>query len=260
MFKKKTPKPIALTALLTVIGFFTTLGIFTQSAFAATGFNYLNFSNMTTTGLMLAVVGLVVIILAFVPWTSSRIRVPIGIVGVIILVVGMTAFAPQQIVAPAHPVPAITIQSVSAGTYTYTADTGTIVVPVSLNYTAKTITSPTSGVVAFSFVVARTDTNTSASVFALTTSWATLTNSTTGTTSSSILRASNDTYEVHYGSQWGGNALISVASAGSTTISVSMTISPAAMLDLVLYGSTDVGINVGGNSLTVELLVSSSVK
>lgn len=259
MFKKGKLKPIALTALLTVIAFFGMLAFFAQSAFAATSFNYLSFSSMTTTGLMLAVLGLVLIIMAFIPWTSSRIRVPIGIVGVIVLVVGMTAFAPQQIVAPAHPVPAITIQSVSAGTYTYTAATSTIVVPVALNYTSKTITSPSGGVVSFSFVVARTDTNTSASVFALTTSWATLTNSTTGTSTSSILRAANDTYEVHYGSQWGGNALISVASAGSTTISVSMTISPAAMLDLVLYGSTDVGISVGGNSLTVELLVSSLV-
>ncbi len=257
MFSKKRLRLISLTALIAVIAVFGVVGMLATPAFAA--MSYLSFSNMTTTGLLFAVIGLVVIIMAFIPWTSSKVRVPIGIVGVIILVVGLTAFAPQQIVTPAHPVPTIEIQSVSGGSYTYTAATHTLVVPVALNYTAKTITSPSGGVVTFSFVVARTDTNTSAAVFALTTSWASLTNSTTGTVSSVVLKATNGTYEVHYGSQWGGNALISVASAGSTTVTPTIDISPSAMLDLALYGSTDISIDIGGNSITVELLVSSSV-
>ena len=205
---------------------------------------------------MLAILGLVLIIVSLFITSSSRIRISIGIVGAILLIGGvsfMSSPTTQQVITSNTNAPTIAISQVSSSPYTYTASTQTILVPVTYNATSKAIQSPTGGVITFSFVVARTDTNTSSAIFKLTTNWQSLTNSTTQAVSPVVAQASNQTYEVHYNGIWGGTALISVPPAGQTTISASITLNPQAIADLKQYGSTDIYINIG---LTVEVLLS----
>jgi len=209
------------------------------------------------------VLGLILVVVALFIYTSSRLRISIGITGAILLILGLVIFATPMTSPTTNQIitsnaPSITISQVTATGYTYTASTNTILVPVTYNATSKAIQSPTGGVVtfSFSFTVMRTDTNTSAAVFKLTSSWSTLTNTTTQVTSPVVALATNGTSEIHYNGIWGGTALFSVPSAGSLTISASITLSAAAIADLKQYGSTDVYVSIGGQTLNVELLLS----
>jgi hypothetical protein len=258
MKKMKKPKVrmMAITAFLALVMSM----ILTTFANAATIGTSLTVGSLPLAAILIAVLGLILVIVALFIYTSSRMRISIGITGAILLILGLVIFATpmtptnNQIVT--SNAPSITISQVTATGYTYTASTNTILVPITVNATAKTITSPTGGVVAFSFTVMRTDTNTSAAVFKLTSSWSSLTNTTTQVTSPVVALATNGTSEIHYNGIWGGTALFSVPSAGSLTISASITLNAAAILDLKQYGSTDVYVSIGGQTLNVELLLS----
>ncbi len=258
MSNKLDIKKRIMALVMALAAFATILGTLFSSAFASASAaaTVYALTNLTFTGILLAVVGLIIIIVAILPVFGSRVRIVIGIIGVVMLLVGVVYFVqPTTTITTQVVTPAITIESVAGGSYQYTAATHTLVVPITQNVTSKTITSPTGGKIWFNFTVGRTDTNTSAAVFALTSNWATLTNSTTGTASSVVIKNANGTYELHFGAQWGENALVSVAAAGTTVVSVEITLNAAATLDLVQYGQTDIGINIGGQSITVEALV-----
>ena len=259
MSEKEMKKPKVRMMPITAFLAFVMSMILTTFANAATVGTSLTVGSLPLAAILIAVLGLILVIVALFIYTSSRMRISIGITGAILLILGLVIFATPMTSPTNNQIitsntPSITISQVTVTGYTYTASTNTILVPVTANATA--ITSPTGGVVTFSFTVMRTDTNTSAAVFKLTSSWSSLTNTTTQVTSPVVALASNGTYEIHYNGIWGGTALFSVPAAGSLTISASITVNPNAIADLKQYGSTDVYVSIGGQTLTVELLLS----
>ena len=259
MRKMKKPK-VRMMAITAFLAFVMSM-ILTTFANAATIGASVTVSTLPLAAIFIAILGLILVLVALFIYTSSRLRISIGITGAILLILGLVIFATPMPTPTTNQIvttnaPSITISQVTATGYTYTASTNTILVPVTYNATSKAIQSPTGGVVTFSFTVMRTDTNTSAAVFKLTSSWSSLTNTTTQVTSPVVALASNGTYEIHYNGIWGGTALFSVPAAGSLTISASITLNPNAIADLKQYGSTDVYVSIGGQTLTVELLLS----
>lgn len=254
---KQKNKLMTLVAMLAIIPVMILSLLPFVSAATITNFT---FSSLSTVGIMFAVIGVVVVIVALIPWTSAKVRVALGVAGVIILVLGLTVFsAPSSLqinTSSTGPTPAVTISSVASGAYTYTAATHTILIPVTANYTSKLVSTPTGGNVWFNFTVMRTDTNTTAAIFKLTSSWGTETNATTGVVAQVIGAYTNGTSEISFaGGQYGGTALYSIAAAGTQVISVHFVINPAAMLDLKQYGSTTVVLNIDGNVLNAQLIL-----
>ena len=193
-----------------------------------------------------------------------RVRVPIGLVGVVIVVVALVGLSSQQVVTTTTtnnngPTPTIAIQTVAVGSAlnTYTVSTETITAPITANVTSKLITTPTGGNLWFNFTVIRTDTNTTAAIFKLTSAWPSLTNATTGTVSPLVVKLANGTYDMSVGvsgsaAQWGGTGIFSVAAAGTLTVAVHIVLSPAAILDLKQYETASMTIDFGGNVITVQ--------
>lgn len=236
------------------------IGISTLPILSTTSVNFgLHFTPLS---IALTIVGVIMVVFGLMPVASLRVRVPVGLLGLVIVVVALVGLSSQQIVTTTTnnngPTPAIAIQSVSVtGVNTYTVSTMTMTVPVTANYTSKLITTPTGGNLWFNFTVIRTDTNTTAAIFKLTSSWPSLTNATTGTVSPLVVKLANGTYDMSVGvsgsaAQWGGTGIFSVAAAGTLTVAVHIVLSPAAMLDLKQYQTTDMTIDFGGNVLTVQ--------
>lgn len=233
-------------------------------------------------GVALIIFGLILAALVYlVPYVRHK---PAGLVtGVILFVVGIALVsgavqfgAPAQIVGH-NGVPAVSVQNVKAisgDTYLVSQNSLNLKVDVTYNSSSHLIVAPTSGLVKFSFQLARTDTNTSAAIFDITSQNVMVeNNSASGTPPASdylVQTYNNGTTNLNInGNGYVTSSLVSVPAASIITVNVSFTLSTTAIGNLYSNaGSTAAAIGsnvnlpliqVAGETINVDVVLASIV-
>ncbi len=221
-------------------------------------------------GIILALIGLAIIVFAAIPYSmSGKFRFPTIVVGLIVLVAGFAfaggAFnsAPSTQQTIPTPSPTVTMNTVTivtpASGVTLNVQTLTATFPTSYNATA--LVTPASGLVKLTFNLQRTDTLTSAAIFPVAVNWGSYYNTTANKAYPYVKLNSTQTgaYAVGINGQWGTpTQLVSIAAAGTATVTVSFYLSFSAFNGQPIGTIVPITITAGGNTLTLNFVVTAT--
>ena len=210
--------------------------------------------SLTTLGWILLIFGILAVLVAAFLKGDKRMRELLGVIGVFLVVIVLFVPAFSSTVSTQSVAPTATVQvtdlTATSGVTVYNATQNTLQVAAKVTTTTTTanFTSgyPTSGLVKFHFDVMRTDQGTHAAVFGVNlASNPQIYNSTNSKSYYMIQQYSgNKTNEVNIAGFEGGQALVSVPSAGDVQVNVSMTLNAFAISSMQLYGQTSLQFDV----------------
>lgn len=222
--------------------------------------------SLTTLGWLGLVFGLILVLAAAFMKGDKHVREILGIVGVFLVVIVL--FVPSlsqsstQTIAPSTAAVQVTGLTATTGVTVYNATQNTLQVAAKVTTTSSTANFtggfPASGLVKFHFDIMRTDQGTHSAVFGINLASNPQIYNSTNSKSYYLIQqySGNKTNEVNVAGFEGGNALVSVASAGSVQVNVSMTLSAYAISSMQLYGSTPLVFDVElGNQIQQTVTV-----
>lgn len=199
-------------------------------------------------------IGIVLLVVAFAVPMDSRGKGVLGGIGAVLVVVvivfgGTANTQPQAIAAPAQI--QVTGLTATAGATVYNATNNVLQVAAQVPSNGTFYNgNPTSGLVKFHFTLQRADQGTHAAVYTVSLVNNPQVYNSTGSKNYYMIQqySGNKTNEINIAGFEGGQALVSVPSAGSIQVNVSMTLNAYAISSMNLYGTTalDFNIAIGG--------------
>lgn len=199
--------------------------------------------------------GAVILIAALAVRMDNRARAALGVVGGVLIIVSLT------LATPSTQPQSITTTSTAQVQITNLANVQGMTVENSTNNLMQVAAqvpsngtfyggSPTSGIAKFHFYLQRTDQGTHAAVFAVNLASNPSVYNSTNSKSYTLIQqySGNKTNEVTIAGSTGGQALVSVPSAGDVEVNVSMTLNAYAISSMSLYSSQtlDFQVSLGG--------------